>query len=134
MTFAARTHLGSGSAGPTATLTNATYAIAGVGTPASLIFDSNGELWATTDSVIAAYQYDWLTSGSSADCKLVYTVTSGSLSGTPPASGSNMGTTLTFTRAAPASFQSVTIDFQIQRQSDSVVLASATITLECDNS
>lgn len=131
MSFAARMVVRGATTGPAAQLVAETYSIVGVGSPASLQFDSNGELWATTDSVIAAFQYNWLTAGASSDCKLVYSINSGSFS-SAPASGTNIGSTLVFTRAGISTLQTVSADFQIQRVSDSAVLAGpVTIVLQC---
>jgi hypothetical protein len=118
---------GSVSGGPTATLSAATYESFGV--TATMTFNSDGTFTNNVDG-----GYTWLLSGSAADCKLVYSITSGTFT-TSAASGSNMGSNLTFTRGAtPGNAQTVVANFSIQRVSDSVTIAGpVAITLTCDN-
>jgi hypothetical protein len=119
---------GSVSSGPTATLNAGDYESFGV--TATMTFESGGDFTNNVDG-----GYTWLTAGSAADCKLIYSITSGTFT-SAPASGSNMGSNLTFTRGAtPGNTQTVTANFSIQRVSDSVTIAGpVAITLTCDNS
>lgn len=129
---------GMGSNAHAATLVATTYSRIGT-TPAQLQFNSDGFAYANTTGSLVQ-QYQWLTgSGTASDYEVRSTVTGGSPGSftTDPSAGTwlALSTSRTWERASTASFdRNVIATYEIRDASTLTVLATASITLDCDMS
>lgn len=117
-------------------LTAANYVRAG-SSPCTLTFDSGGALSSSNVAGVLTYRYDWKLSGAGSDYDIRTTSITGDGFTSDPSAGSwiNLGTTRTFTRGAGINQNfTVTATFEIRDAVTLVVLASASIYLECDRS
>lgn len=121
-----------GATGPQTLLNAATYSR--TGTAAKFELRNDRGAYASDDTGTDSLRYNWLTGGTPSNYEVQATLVSGTFTSGTTGSWLNLGTTRTWTRGATVgNFQTVTATFEIRDATSLVVLASANITLECDN-
>ena len=117
---------------PVIRLDAATYS--GTTSATTLELRSDGTVYVTVDSA-TTYQYNWITSFPTTNYDVRATIVSGTFTSGTAGSWLNLGTTRSWSRNATiGNIQTVTADFEIRNATTLVVLATAQITLERDNS